>query len=99
MNHAPSHRDGVPEDFIGDAELFKRMNATGGEREVNGSAPDDITLARIGPALVKLDCMSATSQTGSEDAAGEPATDENELRSHAKEELTGLTGLFRFTQI
>src|SRR5204862_4269109 len=35
VNHATAHRNGAPQHFIGDAELFERVNSAGREREID----------------------------------------------------------------
>jgi hypothetical protein len=78
MNHAAGHWDRVPENFLGNPELFERVNAAGREREIDRASADEIALARIGPAFVKFHFVSATAQVRGEQSAREAATDENE---------------------
>src|ERR1700682_1513219 len=70
MDHATAHRDGVLKYFIGDAELFERMNSTRGECEVDRSAADKVAFARIRPAFVKIDIVPAPPQVRGEQSAG-----------------------------
>ena len=63
MDHAAAHRDGVPQHFIGDAELFERVNSAGGKRKIDRASADDVSLARIGAAFVKIDLVTAASQS------------------------------------
>ena len=88
VDHAAAHRDGVPQDFIGDAELFERVNSARGKREVDRASADDVALARIGASFVKIDLVSAPPQVCREQSAGKAAADENEFGSHFGEWLT-----------
>src|SRR2546423_6042055 len=57
MNHSARHRDRVLENFVGDPELFERVNAASGEREIDRAAADDVPFSRIGASLVKFDIV------------------------------------------
>ena len=35
VNHAAAHRNGVPQHFVGDSELFERVNSAGRKREID----------------------------------------------------------------
>ena len=76
------------QDFVGDAELFERVNPAGGKREIDRASADDIAFARIGPAFVKIDIVSAPPEIRGEQSTGETAADENEFGSHSGEWLT-----------
>src|ERR1700694_5714671 len=62
MDHPATHWDSVPQYFIGDAELLKRMNPARRKRQVDRSSADEIARARVGPSLVQIDPVSASSQ-------------------------------------
>lgn len=79
MDHAAAHRDGVLKHFVCDAELFERVDPTGGEREIDRASADKIAFARIGAAFVKIDLVSAPSEMRGEQSAGQSTADENEL--------------------
>lgn len=84
MDHAASHWDGVLEHFIGDTELFERVNAARRKREINRSPADDVSFTRISPALVKIHIVSAPPQIRGKQSAREAATDQNKFR-HSEE--------------
>ncbi len=88
VNHAAAHRDGVLQDFISDADLFKRMNAARRNREIDRAPADDVAFARIGPPFVKIDLVAAPSQIRREQSARQTATDENKFCRHSLECLT-----------
>jgi hypothetical protein len=73
------------------------MNPARRERQIDRATADEIPGARIGPALVKLDDVAAPAQIRRKHSAGKTATNQDKLCSHAKKELTGLTGFSRFT--
>ena len=70
VNHAAAHRDRVSQHFIGDAELLERMNPARGERQIDRPSADEIARARIGPALIKLDLVSAPPEIRRQQSAG-----------------------------
>ena len=79
MDHAAPHRDCVLEDFIGKAKLLKSMNAAGGEGEINRTAANGVTCARVAPAFIEINLNAAPTEEGGEQASREATTDENEL--------------------
>ncbi len=79
MDHASAHRDGVLQDFIGEAELLEGMNAAGGESEINRAAANSVACARVGPALVEVDLNTSPAEKSGEQASCETTTDENKL--------------------
>ena len=79
MDHAAAHRDGVLEDFIGEAKLLKSMNAAGGKGEINRAAANGVSGARVGPAFVEIDLDAAPAEEGGEQASREAATDKKKL--------------------
>ena len=84
VDHPAAHRDGVLQDFIGNAELLERMNSTGGKRQIDRAAAHEVAGARIGSPLVQLDLIPAPAEIGREQPAGQTATDQNKLRSHSE---------------
>ena len=83
VDHAAAHRNGVPQHFIGDAELFERVNSAGRKREIDRAPADDVSLARISAPFVKIDIVTAAPQVRGEQSAGEAAADENKLCRHS----------------
>src|SRR5438045_5711874 len=75
VDHAARHGNGVLKDFLRDAELLERMNPAGRERKIDRAAAHEISRARIGPALVKLDLVAAPAQIRREQSAREPTAD------------------------
>ena len=75
MNHPAAHRDGVLEHFIGDADLFERMNAARRKRQIDRAPADDVAFARISAPLVKIDIVPAPAQIAREQSAGQTGTD------------------------
>ena len=70
VDHASAHRDGVSQHFVGDADPLERVNPARREREIDRPPADNITFARIGPSLVKIDIISATPQIRGEQSSG-----------------------------
>jgi hypothetical protein len=66
VNHPASHRDGVPQDFVGQPELSKSVNAAGGKGEVDRPSADGISGAGIGAAFVEFDLVTALPEEGAE---------------------------------
>jgi hypothetical protein len=79
MDHASAHRDGVLEDFIGEAELLEGVDAASGEGEINRAAANGIARSRVRPVLVELDLNAAPAEKGGEQASREATTDKNKL--------------------
>jgi hypothetical protein len=70
MNHPAAHRDRVLEHFVSDAELFERVNPARRDRKIDRSPAANVALARISPALVKIDIVPAPPQICREQPAG-----------------------------
>ena len=79
VDHPAAHRDGVPQHFIGDAELLERVNPAGRKREIDRASADDVAFARISPAFVKIDIVSAPAQVRCEQSAGQSTTDQDKF--------------------
>src|SRR5437870_6865024 len=88
VNHPAAHRDGMPQHFIGDSELFERVNSASRKRQIDRASADDISFTRISASFVKIDIVTAAPQVRGEQPAGETATDENKLCCHPTEWLT-----------
>ena len=84
MNHPAAHRDRVLQCFVGDPDLFERMNAARRNRQIDRASADDVAFARISAPLVKIDIVSAPSQICREQSARESAADQNKLRHSTK---------------
>ena len=70
--------------FIGDAELFERVNAASGEREIDRASADDVPFAGIGAALIQFYVVTAPAEICREQSAGQSAPDENKFRHGAR---------------
>jgi hypothetical protein len=70
--------------FVSDAELLERVNPACGERKIDRPPTDEITRARVGASLIKIDIVPAPPQVRGEQSAGEAATDEKKLCRHSK---------------
>ena len=92
MNHPAAHRDRVLQYFISNSDLFERVNPACRKREIDRPSTDHVAFARIGPAFVKIDFVSAPAQISREQSAGQAATDENKLRCHQQILNRGLRG-------
>ena len=66
------------------------MNAAGREREIDGAAADNVPFTWITATLVEFDLVAAPSEISREYAAGEAATDQNELCFKSKKARTKL---------
>src|ERR1041385_6275571 len=80
VDHPAGHRDCMAENFVGNAELFERVNPSGREREIDRAAANDVTFARIGPALVKFHLVSAPPEISRQHSASEPASNQDIFR-------------------
>ena len=65
--------------FIGDPELFQRVNPACRERQIDRAPANDVPFARIGPPLVKIDFVSAPAEIGREQSARQSAADKNKF--------------------
>ena len=80
VNHSATHGDGVSQRFIGDSDLFQRMDPARRNGQIDRATADHVPFARISAALVKIDIVSAASQICSEQTTSKPTADENEFR-------------------
>lgn len=80
VDHPARHRDRVLEHFVGNAELFKGVDAAGREREIDRPAANDIPFPRIGPPFVQLDVVATPPEIRGEQAAGKAAPDQKKFR-------------------
>jgi hypothetical protein len=66
MDHPARHWDGVSENFLRDAKLFKGVDAAGREREIDRAAAHDVPFPRIGATFVKLNVVTTPPEIGGE---------------------------------
>jgi hypothetical protein len=85
VDHPAWHRDSLSQDLVGNSELFKRVNTARRKREINGSPADNVALAWISAALVKIDMIPAPTQIRGQKTPGQTTTDEDKLSWHQKE--------------
>ena len=71
VHHASAHRDEDVRNFVPQACLTKRVNATRGKCQVDRAAGADSHTAHVGPALVKLNRESALRQRNREQRTGQ----------------------------
>src|SRR5262249_16220359 len=67
----------VSKRFIGDADLFERVNAPCGNREINRASTDDVSFARVSAPLVKIYLVATPPQIRGEQSASQTAADQN----------------------
>jgi hypothetical protein len=79
MDHATAHRDGVLEDFFSNAELLEGVNAAGGEGKINRASADEVAFARVGPAFVKIDLVTAPAEECGEESTGKTTANQNKI--------------------
>ena len=70
------------EHFVGDAELLEGVNSAGRKREINRAASDEVPLAWIRPALIKINFRASPTQVSREHSTRETAPNEDEVRRH-----------------
>ena len=80
MNHPAAHRDRASQRFLGNPDLFERVNPACRNGQVNGASADYVPFARISAPLVQIHVVAAPSQIGSEQSARETAADQNKFR-------------------
>src|SRR5438132_3671227 len=80
MDHPAAHRDRVSQRFLGNPNLFQRMDPARRNGQVNGASADDVPFARISAPLVQIHLVPASSQIRCEQSARETAADEYEFR-------------------
>ena len=64
MDHSAAHWDRVFQYFISNTDLLERVNSAGRKREIDRTSTDHVAFARIGPAFVKIDLVSAPAEIG-----------------------------------
>ena len=79
MDHPAAHRNRVLQYFIRDSDLFERMDPARRKREINRTPADHVSFARIGPAFVKIDLVSAPAQIRGEQSAGQAGADQDKF--------------------
>ena len=79
VNHPAAHRDRVLQRFLGDPDLFERVNSACRKRQIDRAPADDVPFARISASLVKIHLVSAPSEICREQAARQSAADQNKF--------------------
>src|SRR5438477_6086431 len=80
VNHPTTHWDRVSQRFLGNPDLFERMDPACRNGQVNGASADDVPFARISAPLVQIHFVPASSQIRCEQSARETAADQNKFR-------------------
>jgi hypothetical protein len=70
VNHAAAHRDRVLQCFLGDPDLFQRVNPARGNRQIDRAPTDDVPFAGVSAPLVKIHFVSAASEISREQPPG-----------------------------
>jgi hypothetical protein len=83
VHHAATHRDEQRPYLIHDSGLLERVQATRGEREVDGAAALGLRLPGIRTALVQRHLESAARQKQRQQCPGEARADDVERARHA----------------
>ena len=79
VNHSTAHRDRVLQYFVGDSDLFERVNSARRNRQIDRAPADDVSFARISAPFVKIDFVSAPPEIRREQSASESAADQNKF--------------------
>src|SRR5205807_5270677 len=80
MDHPAAHWDRVSQRFLGDPDLFERMDPACRNGQVNGASADNVPFARISAPLVQIHLVPASSQIRCEQSACETAADQSKFR-------------------
>ena len=59
VDHSAAHWDSVLQHFVGDAELFERVNSARGKCEIDRPSAHNVAFARISASFVKIDIVAA----------------------------------------
>jgi hypothetical protein len=62
MNHATAHWNRVLQRFISNPDLFKGVNSTCRNREINRPPADDVPFARISASFIKIHFVSTPAE-------------------------------------
>jgi hypothetical protein len=79
VNHSTAHRDRVLQCFLGDLDLFQRVNPACRNRQIDRASADDVPFAGISAPLVKIYVVSAPSEICREQSPGQSAADQNKF--------------------
>src|SRR2546423_7036572 len=63
------------------------MNSAGGKREIDRTSANQVPFARIAPAFVKIDIVTAPAQIRREQSAGQARPNQNESRAQFRKRL------------
>ena len=77
VNHPTAHRDRVFQCFLGDPDLFQRVNPACRNRQIDRTSAEDVPFARVSAPLVKIHLVSAPPQIRGEQSASQTAPDQN----------------------
>ena len=79
VNHPTAHRDRVLQRFLGDSDLFQRVNPACRNRQVDRAAADHVPFAGVSAPFVKSYVVSAPSEICREQASRQSAADQNKF--------------------
>jgi hypothetical protein len=89
MDHPARHRDGVREDFIGNAQLPEGVDAASREREIDRAAANNIPFPRIAATFVEFDVIAMPPEIGGEQAAGKATPNQDKFRHGGRIDESG----------
>ena len=79
VNHPTAHRDRVLQCFLGDPDLFQRVNPACRNRQIDRASADDVPFAGVSAPLVKIYVVSAPSEICREQSPRQSAADQNKF--------------------
>src|SRR5882724_7129557 len=79
VNHPTAHRDCVLQCFLGDPDLFERVNAACRNCQIDRAPTNDVPFAGVSAPLVKIYVVSASSEICREQSARQSAADQNKF--------------------
>jgi hypothetical protein len=70
VNHPAAHRDRVLQCFLGNPDLFQRVNPACRNRKIDRAPADDVPFAWVSAPLVKIHFVSAPPKICREQSSG-----------------------------
>ena len=77
VNHPTAHRDRVLQCFLGDPDLFQRVNPACRNRQIDRAPADDVSFSRISAPLEQIHLVATPPQIRGEQSASQTAADQN----------------------
>src|SRR6266436_4257272 len=79
VNHSTAHRDRVLQCFLGDPDLFQRVNPACRNRQIDRATADDVPFPGVSAPLVKIYVVSVPSEICREQSPRQSAADQNKF--------------------